>query len=63
MTQSKAPQLVGSEQLVPLLQAATASTRKRSHLLLHADQQDQVQRLLIALEGAKAGSKWRSQVT
>ena len=50
MTQSKAPQLVGSEQLVPLLQAATASTRKRSHLLLHADQQDQVQRLLIALE-------------
>ena len=50
MTQSEAPQLVGSEQLAPLLQAATASTRKRSHLLLHADQQDQVQRLLIALE-------------
>ena len=50
MTQSEAPQLVGSEQLAPLLQAAAASTRKRSHLLLHADQQDQVQRLLIALE-------------
>jgi cupin fold WbuC family metalloprotein len=50
MTQSKTPQLVGSEQLAPLLEAATASTRKRSHLLLHADQQDQVQRLLIALE-------------
>jgi cupin fold WbuC family metalloprotein len=50
MTQCKAPQLVGSEQLALLLQAATASTRKRSHLLLHADQQDQVQRLLIALE-------------
>ena len=50
MTPSKAPQLVGSEQLVPLLEAAGASTRKRSHLLLHADQQDQVQRLLIALE-------------
>jgi cupin fold WbuC family metalloprotein len=50
MTQPEAPQLVGSAQLAPLLQAATASTRKRSHLLLHADQQDQVQRLLIALE-------------
>ena len=50
MTQSEAPQLVGSEQLAPLLQAAAASTRKRSHLLLHADQQDRVQRLLIALE-------------
>ena len=50
MTPSKAPQLVGSEQLVPLLEAAGASTRKRSHLLLHADQQDRVQRLLIALE-------------
>ena len=50
MTQSEASQLVGSEQLAPLLEAAAASTRKRSHLLLHADQQDQVQRLLIALE-------------
>jgi cupin fold WbuC family metalloprotein len=50
MTRSEAPQLVGNEQLAPLLQAAAASARKRSHLLLHADQQDQVQRLLIALE-------------
>jgi cupin fold WbuC family metalloprotein len=50
MTQSEASQLVGREQLAPLLEAAAASTRKRSHLLLHADQQDQVQRLLIALE-------------
>jgi len=50
MTPSEPPQLVGSEQLAPLLQAAAASTRKRSHLLLHADQQDRVQRLLIALE-------------
>ena len=54
MTQSEAPQLVGSEQLAPLLQAAAASTRKRSHLLLHADQPDQVQRLLIALEDRKS---------
>lgn len=50
MTRYEAPQLIGSEQLAPLLQAAAASMRKRSHLLLHADQQDQVQRLLIALE-------------
>src|SRR3954469_13425877 len=57
MTQSEAPQLVGSEQLAPLLQAAAASTRKRSHLLLHADQQDRVQRLLIALEPVRAQSK------
>ena len=50
MTQSEASQLVGREQLAPLLEAAAASTRKRSHLLLHADQQDQVQLLSIALE-------------
>jgi cupin fold WbuC family metalloprotein len=50
MTQSEASQLVGSEQLVRLLETAAVSTRKRSHLLLHADQQDQVQRLLIGIE-------------
>jgi cupin fold WbuC family metalloprotein len=50
MTQPEAPQLVGSEQVARLLETAAASTRKRSHLLLHADQQDQVQRLLIGLE-------------
>ena len=50
MTQSEASQLVGSEQLARLLETAAVSTRKRSHLLLHADQQDQVQRLLIGIE-------------
>jgi hypothetical protein len=52
MTQPEAPQLAGSEQVARLLETAAASTRKRSHLLLHADQQDQVQRLLIGLEPA-----------
>ena len=50
MTRSETPQLVGSEQLALLLDGAAASARKRAHLLLHADQQDQVQRLLIAVE-------------
>jgi len=31
-------------------EAAAAGARRRSHMLLHADHQDQVQRLLIALE-------------
>jgi cupin fold WbuC family metalloprotein len=52
MTQPEAPQLVGSEQVDRLLETAAASTRKRAHLLLHADQKDQVQRLLIGLEPA-----------
>jgi len=50
MTRNRKPQLVGSEQLARLLETAAASTRKRSHLLLHADHQDPVQRLLIGLE-------------
>ncbi len=50
MTRNREPQLVGSEQLARLLETAAASTRKRSHLLLHADHQDPVQRLLIGLE-------------
>jgi cupin fold WbuC family metalloprotein len=36
--------------LAQLLAQAAASCPRRSHLLLHADHQDQVQRLLIGLE-------------
>lgn len=43
-------QHVGDERLSELVTQAAESTRRRSHLLLHANQQDQVQRLLIALE-------------
>ena len=50
MTRNREPQLVGSEQLARLLETAAASARKRSHLLLHADHHDPVQRLLIGLE-------------
>jgi cupin fold WbuC family metalloprotein len=50
MTRNREPQLVGSEQMARLLQTAAASARKRSHLLLHADHHDPVQRLLIGLE-------------
>jgi hypothetical protein len=52
MTRTLEPQLVGNDELVRLLDTAAASTRKRAHLLLHADHQDQVQRLLIGLEPA-----------
>ena len=52
MTRTLEPQLVGNDELVRLLDTAAARTRKRAHLLLHADHQDQVQRLLIGLEPA-----------
>jgi cupin fold WbuC family metalloprotein len=50
MTRILEPQLVGNDEVARLLDTAAASTRKRAHLLLHADHQDQVQRLLIGLE-------------
>jgi cupin fold WbuC family metalloprotein len=48
--ESEHPRLVSEPQLAQLAAAAAASARRRSHILLHADHQDQVQRLLIALE-------------
>jgi cupin fold WbuC family metalloprotein len=50
MTQIDRPQHVGELQLDELLRDAAASARRRSHILLHSDHQDQVQRLLIGLE-------------
>ena len=50
MMQIDRPQHVDERQLVELLEQAASANRRRSHLLLHADHQDQVQRLLIALE-------------
>src|SRR5512132_2817103 len=50
MTPSERPQHVTQPQLAQLAEAAAASARRRSHILLHADHQDQVQRLLIGLE-------------
>jgi cupin fold WbuC family metalloprotein len=49
MAEIDQPRHVGERQSTELLREAAKSTRRRSHLLLHADQQDQVQRLLIAL--------------
>jgi cupin fold WbuC family metalloprotein len=42
--------LVGSDRLEKLFAAARESERRRSHLLLHAGHDDQVQRLLIAAQ-------------
>ena len=50
MAEIEQPQHVGDQHLSELLTQAAESTRRRSHLLLHANHQDQVQRLLIALE-------------
>ena len=50
MAPSERPQHVTEPQLAQLADAAAGSTRRRSHILLHADHQDQVQRLLILLE-------------
>src|SRR5437868_14699501 len=50
MSPSERPQHIAQPQLAQLAGAAAASARRRSHILLHADHQDQVQRLLIALE-------------
>jgi hypothetical protein len=44
------PQHITERQLTQLADEAAASARRRSHMLLHADHQDQVQRLLISLE-------------
>jgi cupin fold WbuC family metalloprotein len=44
------PVLIDAAQLAQLAQDAAADARRRSHILLHADHQDQVQRLLIGLE-------------
>jgi cupin fold WbuC family metalloprotein len=49
MTDIDRPQHLDERRLAELLEQAAAG-RRRSHLLLHADHQDQVQRLLIALE-------------
>jgi cupin fold WbuC family metalloprotein len=50
MMQIDRPQHVDERRLAQLLAQAAAADRRRSHLLLHADHQDQVQRLLIGLE-------------
>jgi cupin fold WbuC family metalloprotein len=50
MAPSEGPRHIAEAQLAELADAAAASARRRSHILLHADHQDQVQRLLIALE-------------
>lgn len=42
--------MIGEAELARLRDQAAASPRKRSHLLLHQDHLDQVQRLLIWLE-------------
>jgi cupin fold WbuC family metalloprotein len=42
--------LVGADRLDALCHAARSSSRKRAHLLLHGGHDDQVQRLLIAVE-------------
>jgi cupin fold WbuC family metalloprotein len=44
------PVLIDERRLAQLAQDAAAGARRRSHILLHADHQDQVQRLLIGLE-------------
>jgi cupin fold WbuC family metalloprotein len=50
MAHSEGPHHIMQPQLAKLADAAAASVRRRSHILLHANHQDQVQRLLIALE-------------
>ncbi len=50
MTYLERPQFIDERQVAHLVEEAAASARKRAHLLLHADHQDQVQRLLIGLE-------------
>jgi cupin fold WbuC family metalloprotein len=43
-------QIIDHLKVAELVRQAEASERKRSHLLLHAGHDDQVQRLLIALQ-------------
>jgi len=50
MAQIDRPQHVDERQVAELLAQAASADRRRSHILLHADHQDQVQRLLIGLE-------------
>ena len=50
MTQIDRPQHVDEPQLDELLRRAADGARRRSHILLHQDHQDHVQRLLIAIE-------------
>ena len=59
MTQIDRPQHVGERQLDDLLREAAAGARRRSHILLHHNHQDQVQRLLI---GVAPGSYVRPHV-
>ena len=57
-------QLVGAAQFSDLTGQAAAAPRKRSHLLLHAGPDDQVQRLIIAAQPGtyvrphQHGSQW-----
>ena len=57
-------QLVGAAQFSDLTRQAAAASRKRSHLLLHAGRDDQVQRLIIAAQPGtyvrphQHGSQW-----
>jgi len=50
MIHSELPQHITERHMTQLADEAAARTRRLSHMLLHADHQDQVQRLLIALE-------------
>jgi cupin fold WbuC family metalloprotein len=50
MTQFERARLIDERRLAQLATEAAVSARRRSHILLHANHQDQVQRLLIALE-------------
>jgi cupin fold WbuC family metalloprotein len=49
MTQIDRPQHVSERQLDDLLREAVVGARRRSHILLHQNHQDQVQRLLIGV--------------
>ena len=46
----KRPQFIDEERLTRLAGEARAGARRRSHILLHENHEDQVQRLLIGLE-------------
>jgi len=50
MTKSERPQFIDDGQLTQLAREARAGSRRRSHILLHENHEDPVQRLLIGLE-------------
>ena len=50
MTKPERPQLIDDGQLTQLAREARAGARRRSHILLHENHDDQVQRLLIGIE-------------